>query len=156
MVVSISRCRNVSVLLLFCGIGLSSLSWKLQDPGSLLPKVAHHNVFLLGRKSFFRLSICDAFPMHWEEHFTGWSRETGKRAVSRKYSKIWFRFTSEIKVEQENYHKERLLFWWKWLKFVWVNQLRVLFQGRLWFGQNLCKTTHDMMKLAKTIRSENP
>ena len=25
-----------------------------------------------------------------------------KRAVSRKYSKIWFRFTSEIKVEQEN------------------------------------------------------
>ena len=29
-----------------------------------------------------------------------------KRAVSRKYSKIWFRFTSEIKVEQENYHNE--------------------------------------------------
>ena len=37
-----------------------------------------------------------------------------------------------------------------------VNQWRVLFQRTLWFGQNLCKTTHDMMKLAKTIRSENP
>ena len=31
-----------------------------------------------------------------------------KRAVSRKYSKIWFRFTSEIKVEQENYHNEMI------------------------------------------------
>ena len=29
-----------------------------------------------------------------------------KRAVSRKYSNIWFRFTSEIKAEQENYHNE--------------------------------------------------
>ena len=30
-----------------------------------------------------------------------------KRAVSRKYSKIWFRFTLEIKVEQENYRNEK-------------------------------------------------
>ena len=29
------------------------------------------------------------------------------RAVSRKYSKIWFWFTSEIKVEQENYRNEK-------------------------------------------------
>ena len=32
-----------------------------------------------------------------------------KRAVSRKYSKIWFRFTSEIKVEKENYRDENLI-----------------------------------------------
>ena len=32
------------------------------------------------------------------------------RAVSRKYSKIWFRFTSEIKVEKENYHNEITIF----------------------------------------------
>ena len=31
------------------------------------------------------------------------------RAVSRKYSKIWLRFTSEIKVEKENYRNEILI-----------------------------------------------
>ena len=35
-----------------------------------------------------------------------WYSQFLKRAVSRKYSKIWFRFTSEIEVEKENNRNE--------------------------------------------------